>query len=109
MKLPADSIVARAKMADYLLKWQPENDKSQFLAQAGYSAARADLLAQDIRSQLLPLDAVFEETTEYGDKYRIAGTLTGPNGRPLRVVSIWMTETASGLSKFITLYPAKEH
>ena len=57
MKLPADSIVARAKMADYLLKWQPENDKSQFLAQAGYSAARADLLAQDIRSQLLPLDA----------------------------------------------------
>ena len=109
MKLPPNAVIARAKVANYLLQWRPENDKSQFLALAGYTAEHVDRLLEDIRNQLLPLEAEFEETTEYGDKYRIAGTLTGPNGRPLRVVSIWMTETASGLTKFITLYPAKEH
>jgi hypothetical protein len=54
------------------------------------------------------LDAEFAETTEYGELYRIAGTLTGPNGQTLRVVSIWMIESATNITKFITLYPVKE-
>ena len=53
------------------------------------------------------MNAELEETTEYGDKYRISGTLTGPNGQVRRVESIWMIEVASRLTKFITLYPAK--
>jgi hypothetical protein len=53
-------------------------------------------------------DAEHEETTEYGDTYRICGTLSGPNGRVLRVVSIWMTESATGTTKFITLYPERK-
>jgi hypothetical protein len=109
MMLPADALIARAKMVSYLLAWRRENDKSEFLAQAGYTAENADRLADDIRLQLLPLEAQIEETTEYGDKYRIRGTLTGPNGRALRVVSIWMTEITTGITKFITLYPESEH
>jgi hypothetical protein len=77
------------------------------LAQAGYDSAQANLLAENIRSQLLPLDAKFEEKTEYGDKYRIIGSLTGPNGRNLKVVSFWMIEGATGTTKFLTLYPVK--
>ena len=108
MILPADAVIARAKVASYLLAWRRENDKSEFLAKAGYTAADADRLSDDIRRQLLPLEAEFEEKTEYGDKYRIRGTLTGPSGRLLRVVSIWMTESATGTTKFITLYPERE-
>ena len=48
------------------------------------------------------------EPTEYGDKYSIGGELTGPNGRTLKVTTIWMIEDATGLAKFITLYPLKE-
>ena len=108
MKLPSDSIIAIEKMTNYLLQWRPENDKSQFLAQAGYTDQHADRLARDIRRQLLTLAAEFEETTEYGEMYSIVGSLIGPNGRMLRVASIWMTEAATGHTKFITLYPAKE-
>jgi len=108
VKLPADAVITREKVAKYLLMPRPENDKSQFLAMAGYTAAHADQLALDIREQLLSLNAELEETTEYGDKFRIVGNLTGPNGRELRVVSIWMTESATGTTKLITLYPAKE-
>ena len=108
MILSADAVIAKAKVVNYLLARRRENDKSEFLAQAGYSATQANQLVEDIRRQLLPMDAEHEETTEYGDTYRICGTLTGPNGRALRVVSIWMTESATGTTKFITLYPERK-
>lgn len=80
MKLPSDAIIAIEKMTDYLLQWRPENDKSQFLAQAGYTEQHANRLARDIRRQLLTLEAEFEETTEYGEMYSIVGSLIDPNG-----------------------------
>jgi hypothetical protein len=48
-----------------------------------------------------------DHQTEYGPKYRIRGTLTGPNGRVLRVLTIWMKEDATGETKFVTLLPDK--
>lgn len=109
MKLSAQAIIAHEKMAKYLLAWRPENDKSQFLARAGYTDQDADRLADDIRNQLLSKDAEFECATDYGDIYRITSALIGPNGRELKVTSIWMVEAATNATKFITLYPAKEN
>jgi hypothetical protein len=105
MKLPADSVIATRKLDEYLLRHREEDDKSGFLSLAGYTAENAERLMNDLRMQLLPLDAEFFDQTEYGPKYRIQGTLTGPNGRALRVVSIWMKEDATGATKFVTLFP----
>src|SRR5437870_1235133 len=107
MKLPASTIIARRKVDHYLLRLRIEDDKSRFLALAGYTLDNADRLMTDIREQLLPLDAQLFDQTEYGIKYRIRGTLTGPNGRVLRVMSIWMKEDATGETKFVTLVPDK--
>ncbi len=93
---------------NYLLARRPENDKSQFLGLAGYDLANPNRLAEDIRRYLLPMEAESDEVTEYGEMFRICGSLVGPNGRSLRVVSVWMTESATGVTKFITLYPDKE-
>jgi len=106
VKLLADAFIAPEKISRYLLRWRPEDDKSSFLARAGYTAEQSERLRQDIRSQLLPLDAEFLEVTEYGPKYQIRGSLRGPNGAGLHVITIWMTEEASQQTKFITLYPA---
>ena len=107
MKLPPDTIIAPRKLTQYLLRLRVEDDKSQFLALAGYTLEDADRLMQDIREQLLPQEAEFHEETEYGPKYRIRGTLTGPNGRVLQVVAIWMKENATNQTKFVTLFPDK--
>jgi len=64
-------------------------------------------LMADIRNQLMPLEAEASEETEYGPKYEVRGALNGPNGRILRVVTIWLTEEATGRTKFITLFPDK--
>ena len=88
MKLPADTIIAREKLTRYLLVGQTRGDKSAFLARAGYTLETADQLLDDLRTQLLPLDAVELRSTVFGKFYEISGTLTGPNGMTLSVRSI---------------------
>ena len=108
MKLPQNATIAREKMIHYLLKWQPDNDKSKFLKLAGYSADNWQRLVGDIRKQVLSTDAEPLRKTAYGDLFRIRGVLKGPNGATLRIVTIWMQENVSEKTKFITLFPDKE-
>ncbi len=107
MKLPDDTTIARKKVTHYLLVWREEDDKSAFLSKAGHALENAGQLEEDLRSQLLPLDAEILDRGEYGVKYVIRGKLKGPNGRVLRIVSIWMIENAGGAAKFVTVYPDK--
>lgn len=104
MRLPADVRIAPEKLTDYLLRPRDEHDKSGFLALAGYTPGHALRLELDIRAQLLPLEAFAAGEDRYGWKYLIRGRLTGPNGRSLAVLSVWMKEKATGATKFITLY-----
>jgi hypothetical protein len=64
-------------------------------------------LSVDIRTQILPCDAIVLEQTEHGQFFEITSTLTGPNGRTLGVRSVWMTECLSQQTKFITLIPER--
>lgn len=107
MKLPPASFIAPEKSFRYLLVPLAEGDKSAFLAQAGYNLSCASQLTEDIREQILPHDATLLQQTEHGQYYEIRAPLTGPNGRTLRVRSIWMRERLSGTTKFITLFPDK--
>jgi hypothetical protein len=68
------------KISHYLLRPLEESDKSEFLADAGYELADSQRLLDDIRTQLLPLDADNIGPFEYGEKFRIRGFLQGPNG-----------------------------
>lgn len=108
MKLLENAVITREKITDYLLKWQPDNDKSKFLARAGYSSENWQRLLEDIRTQILPVEAELMRKTAYGDLFRIRGKLLGPNGVSLSVITIWMMEYASRQTKFITLFPDKE-
>jgi hypothetical protein len=108
MKLPSDSTIASEKIKNYLLQWRAENDKSAFLARAGYGLEQWEILAAHLREQILSLEVDFVELTSYGEMYEIRGSLAGPNGVSLKVVTIWMTEHVTGQTKFITLFPDKK-
>ena len=108
MKLLHNAVITPEKITDYLLKWQPDNDKSKFLARAGYSADNWRRLLEDIRIQILPMEAELMRKTAYGELFRIRGKLLGPNGVSLKITTIWMKEVASRQTKFITLFPDKE-
>lgn len=108
MKLSDQTIIAPEKITQYLLKWQPENDKSKFLKRAGYIVESWQQLVHDIRSQVLPLEAKLLRKTRYGDMYEIRTSLVGPNGVSLKIVTVWIIECKSQRTKFITLFPGRE-
>jgi hypothetical protein len=109
MQLPLDATIAPAKLKQYLLVFRPADDKSKFLAQAGYLQENWQQLENDLRSQILPLPAVLSSTSNsFGDVYEIRGGLTGITGVFLKVLTIWMVEYETSQTKFITLYPDKE-
>jgi hypothetical protein len=107
MKLPAATIIARDKITRYLLVPQARGDKSAFLRAAGYTLDNAERLLDDLRMQILPLDAIPLDNGKFGQYYEIRGTLSGPNDVVRAVRTIWITEHLSGLTKFVTLTPDK--
>lgn len=107
MKLPGHAIIAREKATRYLLVHQARGDKSAFVKRAGYTLDNADQLLNDLRSQILTLDAEPLQSNNFGQYYEIRGSLRGPNGWTLAVRTIWMTEHLSALTRFVTLLPDK--
>jgi hypothetical protein len=105
MKLPADAIVPDEKLQKYLLVPREENDKSCFLALAGYSLANWKTLRKDLLTLAQTYPIRLSETTVFGTKYVVSGTLVGPNGYELHIITIWMTLKATAETRFITLYP----
>ena len=86
MKLPEDTLIAYEKLTQYLLVLKKRNDKSQWLAEAGYTLENWQVLENDLRNQILSSDATLIENTEYGQMYEIRRKLIGPNGNSLPVL-----------------------
>jgi hypothetical protein len=108
LKIPLDAEINVSKIKDYLLTKRDMGDKSEYLLKAGYARELFTQLIDDLKEQILPLDAMLTEETMFGKKFSIIGKLIGPNKKELTVKTIWMQESFSGKWKFITLFPAKE-
>jgi hypothetical protein len=108
LKLPENTVFASEKFNRYLLIRLPDNDKSIFLESAGYSLQNWQQLLNDLKVQFLKKDASLLRRTPFGTMYEIRGFLKGPNERELKIVTVWMVESGTNISKFITLYPDKE-
>jgi len=108
MKLPRDAIISESKLKEYLLAPRTEDDKSGFLALAGYSLQTWRELQRDLRREVEERDALLIRTTQYGEMYHIKGQMKGPNGTILDVITIWIKLHATGEVRFVTLVPDKE-
>lgn len=76
--LDPNAVIAKAKLTEYLLVPLAKDDKSQFLAEAGYTIDNWQRLEQDLREQILSLEAIPTARTQYGQKYAITGNLSSP-------------------------------
>ena len=78
MKIPADAIIAPSKLTDYLLLTRPSDDKSRFLAQAGFHRASPKLLEAAIRQLAADAEAVDDGVNDYGTFWRDGRGLARP-------------------------------
>lgn len=107
MKLLTNVIIPREKLTRYLLVFQPESDKSKFLAQAGYTQDNPDALEAAIRVMIKEYEAVFDRHDRFGDFFRVEGILKGTGGRDLMVTTIWIIRTDEEVYRFVTLKPSR--
>jgi hypothetical protein len=108
VKIPPDAKIPFEKITDYLLVPREWDDKSKFLAQAGFTEDNPGLLLEAIRNLAEGVEAMEDKANEYGVFLRAEGELPGPNGRILQVVTIWLRWHLDGLVRFVTLKPRKE-
>ncbi|HEY2463314.1 MAG TPA: hypothetical protein VGI32_04600 [Steroidobacteraceae bacterium] len=100
------AVVSPEKLRDYLLS--PTHPigryKAQFFGSLGYDQNNWQTLDRDLRALLLssaePLQA-----TKYGQKYAVAGSITGPNGRVAEIVAVWIILAGEEMPRFVTAYP----
>ena len=108
VKLPENVIISPDKLLRYLLLPLEENDKFAFLAAAGYTLANWQVLDCDLQHLAQMHEISDIETSPYGIKYEVRGTLQGPNGSTLYVVTIWITLGATGETRLVTLFPDRK-
>lgn len=106
VRIPNDAIIPREKLTLYLLIPQQKNDKSGFLAQAGFTPENPGLLEEAIRQLISENEAILDRQNEYGAFYRVQGDLHGPNGK-LSTVTVWIQLTNDNRYRFVTLKPAR--
>ena len=107
MKIPDDAVILEEKLTRYLLVPRLKDDKSKYLAQAGFTQANPEDLLTAIRQLILNNKAVEDNVNEYGVFYLVAGTLQGINNNNLVVVTVWLQSKYEGSFRFITLKPKK--
>ena len=108
LKIPEDSIIPEAKLTRYLLIERSRNDKSKFLAQAGFTQENSDELLAALRQLNRSDNATADRTDQYGIYYQVKGTLVGPNGISLNVITVWLERQIDQQFQFVTLIPDKE-
>lgn len=106
MKLQGTLIIPDAKLTQYLLVPRQEDDKSKFLAQAGFTQDNPDQLKQAILTLTQIHDVISDRQDKYGRYYRVEGDLIGPNCA-LAVVTIWIERAEDGNIQFVTLKPKR--
>ena len=106
MQPPRDTIIDRAKLVQYLLGPRLTDDKSRYLASAGFTQSNPNQLEDAIR-QLASIAETHEDgVNEYGIFWRTEGLLTGPVA-DLPVVLIWLEWFVDGSVHFVTLKPPR--
>lgn len=108
MKIPENAIIPPEKLTRYLLVPRLKDDKSKYLAQAGFTQANPEDLLNAIRRLIAINKAVADNINEYGVFYLVEGSLQGINNRNLAVTTVWLKSKYDGSFRFITLKPKKD-
>ena len=96
-----------AKVRDYLLSavHPVGRFKAVVFEALGYKAEEWERLRDDLLALARTTEEVPGQTSAFGQKYEVSGSLRGPNGREARFICVWLVPTGDGSPRFITAFP----
>lgn len=107
MKIPDNAVIPEEKLTRYLFVPRLKDDKSKYLAQAGFTQANPEDLLTAIRQLITDNEAVEDNINQYGTFYTVEGNLQGTNNCNLAVITVWLQSKYDSSFRFITLKPKK--
>lgn len=109
MKLPnyQQAIVPKAKIVDYLLSPTHADgwSKERFFIRFGFTQESWYLLAAALYAFAQENNVTGIETSPFGQRYIVEGTLQGLDGRKPWIRTIWFIRTGEAIPRFVTAYP----
>ena len=98
------------KLLAYLLDTSHElgRHKARVFRSIGYDLNHLAMLRADLRALVLKNEATLDSTSAFGVKWRVPGVLVGPNGRSLRVRTIWIIPAGEFIPRFVTAFPTRQ-
>ncbi len=101
------AIVDERKVREYLLS--PSHPvgrfKAKFFASLGFGSENWRELSAAIMKIAGSDTARLVEENQYGRKYLVFGTLTGPTGASAAVQSVWFVGSGDDTPRLVTVYP----
>lgn len=101
------AVVDAAKVRDYLLSHEHPigRFKAVFFETLGYTQVEWMRLQSDLIALCRTREAVERQKSEFGQKYEVRGTLEGPSGRQVEVVTVWVVLVGEVVPRLVTAYP----
>ena len=96
-----------AKVRDYLLSviHPVGRFKAVVFGSLGYRAEEWERLRDDLLALARTTESVAGESSAFGQKYKVSGSLKGPNGREGLFTCVWLAPADNGPARFITAFP----
>lgn len=109
MRLPNGdrAIVDETKVRDYLLSVSHPigRFKALFFRELGYVEGDWEKLLNELRELGSTGEAHPGQSSEYGQKFEIRGTIEGPSGTRASIVTVWIVLTGEDVPRLVTAYP----
>ena len=95
------------KVRDYLLSTTHPvgRFKAAYFSSLGFNSGNPEQLLAAIRKIVESEAAFAADRTEYGQKYVVRGSITGPNGQTSVLDTVWIVLNSGSHPRFITAYP----
>jgi hypothetical protein len=112
MKLPVPDqvVIEAAKLRDYLLSFAHPvgRFKAAVFAAYGCTADNWRQLEADWRRLVEAQDVNKSQSSRYGQKYEVRGTIKAPNGKSVEVVTVWIIHRGEHVPRFVTAHPGEK-
>lgn len=101
------ALVGAVKVRDYLLSHEHPvgRFKAVFFETLGYSRAGWFRLQRDLLDLSRTGTAAEGQSSQFGRKYEVRGTIEGPSGRSAEVVTVWVIWSGTMFRGFVTAFP----
>lgn len=101
------AIIDTDKLHGYILSFSHPlgRFKAAFFQKLGYSIENCDLFEQCLRQIIITRETIRIETSRHGRKYIVEGLITGPSGKKVHLVTVWIILNKEFIPRFVTAYP----